>query len=357
MFDEREVAAGLAVALAGLEDQRPDPGKTVDDVVAAERAGNEAVDRREQVIGLVVVDRDRCRAVDLALGRADQRELALIGNDEDDAAVGLLQHEGVAPHMHASRNQVRPLNQPQRRGVVTAEYRPRHLLRPWPGGIDDALGRQTAAIAQGRGPPVTVESRANDAGARQHCPTARAHVLRIGDDQSGVVDPAVPVAERGPELRLQCAPGAIAAQVDPRRSGHDIALGQMVVQPGAGAQHPFGALARCVRQDERLRPADMRRDVEQHFAFGQGFANEAEGVEFQVTQPAVDQLGRRARRRPAKIAGVDQRDRQPAPGRVTRDAGPVDAAADHQQVEDRVHCCRSCRAARWESSVRLTRWA
>src|SRR3546814_18942996 len=51
-------------------------------------------------------------------------------------------------------------------------------------------------------------------------------------------------------------------------------------------------LPRPVRQDETQRPDDMRRDAPQHLALLQRLAHQAEFIMLEVTQPAMDQLGR-----------------------------------------------------------------
>jgi hypothetical protein len=52
----------------------------------------------------------------------------------------------------------------------------------------------------------------------------------------------------------------------------------------------------------------------------------------EVAQPAVNQLARCRRGVFAKVVLFAQHHRQAAPGGVARDAGAIDAAADHQHV-------------------------
>ena len=54
----------------------------------------------------------------------------------------------------------------------------------------------------------------------------------------------------------------------------------------------------------------------------------------QVTQAAVHELARPPRRAEREVPRLQQRHRQPARGRVERDAGAGHAAADHQHVDD-----------------------
>ena len=49
----------------------------------------------------------------------------------------------------------------------------------------------------------------------------------------------------------------------------------------------------------------------------------------------MDELGARRRRMRRQIVLLDKGHRKPAPGGITRDSAPVDAAADDQQVDGR----------------------
>ena len=62
-------------------------------------------------------------------------------------------------------------------------------------------------------------------------------------------------------------------------------------------------------------------------------AHELDVTEAEVAQPAVDQLRRRARGRPAEVTAVDERDREARLRSLVRDPGPDDAASDHEEVE------------------------
>ena len=50
----------------------------------------------------------------------------------------------------------------------------------------------------------------------------------------------------------------------------------------------------------------------------------------------MDQLRRGARRTASKVARLHQRDAEPKPGALERDARADDAATDHEQVEVRL---------------------
>ena len=88
------------------------------------------------------------------------------------------------------------------------------------------------------------------------------------------------------------------------------------------------------REEERQPPDEVRRDrVQQRPALAMCLADELDVAEPEVAQPSVDQLRRRARRRRAEVAAVDERHREPGPRRLVRDPGADDPAADDEQVE------------------------
>ena len=332
MLDELVIARCFAIALAGFENQWSHTREAVNDIITRQRMRQIAVGGAQQILGFVLGDVRRFRGVDVTLGGADQREIIFIGDDEDDAAIGLLEHEGIAAEVNPAGDDVRSLYQPKRRCIVAPEDAARDAFGPGPGGVDDAGGAQRPAIAQRYRPDTAIMFGANSAGARQDQAAAVLAILEVGDDQPGVVDPSIPIAKTASPLRRQRTAGAILPQIDAFRARDNLTACKVIIQEQPGAQHPFGPLFGRMRQHETLRPADLRRDIEQHLAFGERLAHQPEGVEFEVSQPAVDELCRRARRRAAEIAGLDDRDRQATAGRVTGDPGAIDAAADDQQV-------------------------
>ena len=78
----------------------------------------------------------------------------------------------------------------------------------------------------------------------------------------------------------------------------------------------------------------MRRsDAQERAALVVRLADEPEVAHPQVPEPAVDELGRAAGRGRAEVAALDERDVEAGVGRLCRDRGADDAAADHEQVE------------------------
>jgi hypothetical protein len=142
------------------------------------------------------------------VGGADHREGALVGDDEDDAVVLVLQDEGVVAVMQARHDDVAALDQAHplvgaHRGLLVEE-----ALHPGAGGVDQPArahghdgavgpleidGPQPAVVAAlGRQAAVAGE----DAGAHL------ARRLQVGDHQAGIVDPGIGIHEAIFERRL-----------------------------------------------------------------------------------------------------------------------------------------------------------
>ena len=88
-----------------------------------------------------------------------------------------------------------------------------------------------------------------------------------------------------------------------------------------------------MRQHETQGPGKMGRLGQQHLAFLQRLADQAEFVGFQVAQAAMDQLGRLGGGGAGEIVHFAEADLERPPRRVAGDACAIDAAADHEQVE------------------------
>jgi hypothetical protein len=91
-----------------------------------------------------------------------------------------------------------------------------------------------------------------------------------------------------------------------------------------------------MRQHEAERPHEMRRDFGKDGALAKGMRHQPEVIALEVTETAMDKLGRCRGRRACKIALLDETDRKPAPGGVAREAAAIDAAADDRNVVDRL---------------------
>ena len=65
----------------------------------------------------------------------------------------------------------------------------------------------------------------------------------------------------------------------------------MIVHKQTNADHPRRTQVRAVGQTKAHWEGDMRCHFQQHFTFGQRFANQTEFVVFQVAQATVDEFG------------------------------------------------------------------
>ncbi len=139
-------------------------------------------------------------------------------------------------------------------------------------------------------------------------------------------------------------------RAEPRRDRTHAAMGQVargrnaaraadpVVQRETGAE--VGALPAPVgqRPEERNGLHEVRREPrQQQLSLAERLANEPEVEHLEVTQAAVDELARLARRPGRVVARLDQSDAQSARDRVECRADARDPAADHEDVE---HLCR-----------------
>jgi hypothetical protein len=78
---------------------------------------------------------------------------------------------------------------------------------------------------------------------------------------------------------------------------------------------------------------EVRGDAEERLALTLRAANEPKLPARHVAEPAVDVLRGAARRPAAEVAGVPERDTQPGPRGLVRDAAAHDSRADDEQVE------------------------
>ena len=89
-------------------------------------------------------------------------------------------------------------------------------------------------------------------------------------------------------------------------------------------------------QHEATALDEVRRDREQALALRQRLAHEAQVEIFEVAQAAMHQLAGGGRRVVREAVLLDEQHGEAAAGRVARDAGAVDSAADDEQVVGQV---------------------
>jgi len=152
-------------------------------------------------------------------------------------------------------------------------------------------------------------------------------VDRIEHDESRIVDPGIRIFETDAVLRLERRTGRVSAQIDRARGGETLAAREVIVEEKSRADHPRGPQVPVVRHHETQRPDDVRCEREQHLALLQRLADEAEIVELEVAQTAVDQFRAGRRRVRGEIVLLDEQHAEITPGGITRDARTVDTAA------------------------------
>ena len=115
------------------------------------RLGEIFAGRVAQIVDLGVADDGTsCGSPAIVLvGRADQRELVLVGDGEDDAPVAVLEEIGARIVEFLRDDDVAALHQPDIVDVVLADRARQHVVDPRTGGIDDQprpdlLGRSAA---------------------------------------------------------------------------------------------------------------------------------------------------------------------------------------------------------------------
>ena len=107
----------------------------------------------------------------------------------------------------------------------------------------------------------------------------------------------------------------------------------MVVEKESEADQPGRAQSLVMGEDEAQRPDDVGGGPQQHLAFPQGLADQAEFAVFEVAQAAVDKLGAGRGGAARQVVLFAEQHRKPPSGGVTGDAAAVYAAADNGQVK------------------------
>ncbi len=238
---------------------------------------------------------------------------------------------------HARHDDMAALDQADRRPAVVAHPVGQDLRDPRAGRVDDHPGARllpgAGASVQQRQPPMPVLAcRRSELAANPDRRAPCGGIHGVQDHQTRVVDPTVGVLEAAREAFLQHLARFVAAQVDGAAAGQALAPAEMVIEEQAQADQPGRPQAGVVRQHEAQRPDDVRGHVPEHFAFQQGFPDQPEFVVLQISQPAMDQLGRRRRGSARQIALLEQENRKIAPGRIACDAAAIHAPADDRDV-------------------------
>jgi len=113
-----------------------------------------------------------------------------------------------------------------------------------------------------------------------------------------------------------------------------LAAAQVVVEEQPEPHHPGRTQARAMGQHEPQRPDYVRRRAQQHLAFNQGLADQAEFVVLEVAQAAMDQLRGGRRGGVTEVGGFAEQHAETPPGGIARDSRAIDAATDDQKIND-----------------------
>ena len=337
----QQVVARHGRGVAGfVVQQRPHAAVGPHHVGRRHRLGEVAAGLFAQVIDLRLVDARRADgAVVLDVGGADQREVVFVGDRKDDALVGVLEDVGMVVLEHLLDDDVRALDEPQALAALQVRLLLEELRRPRAGGIDQRTRlhrlQRAVSMAQRGAPALRAALGLGAAGAGVDGGAVLLSIEHVQQHQARIVHPAVGVDEAFREAGLERPAGRMGAQVHGLAAGQHLALGQVVVEEQAGADHPGRAQEvglGVVRHHEAQRPHDVRRGLDQHLALGQRLAHQRELVVLQVAQPAVDELGGRRGGVLGQVVLLAQHHLGTAARQVACDAGAIDAAADDEHV-------------------------
>lgn len=257
---------------------------------------------------------------------------------EHHAAIGLLKQAGAVVGPGPAQHDVAALYQAQGGAAIARLHTFQQASCPRACCIGNGLGDHRllpAVCGFQRGLP-TAQHRAqfNAAAAHMYPCATPGGVQRIEQYQPRVIDLRIGVAEGLPQRRGEPGAERVALQVQCARGGKTRAApAEMVIQPQARAQHPARSQVGFPWQYEAQRTDQMGGLAPHHFAFTQCLAHQSELALFKVAQAAVDQFAAGAGGVRGQVILLAQQHPQAAAGRITGDAGAVDAATDHQQVD------------------------
>ncbi len=220
------------------------------------------------------------------------------------------------------------------------------VVGPDPGGVDH-LPRphlDVAAVLEvahgGAHHPLALAQEPDHAGPVGHVRPERGGGAHQRHRVPGVVDAGVVVPDgadqgvlaQGGHLAQRLTPRELLVHRDaarPRRqAGHRVVQRETRCDVGPLPEAPLE------RVHERDRVDEVRREpLQQQTPLAQRLPHQPEVEHLQVAQPAVDQLGRARRRAAGPVAGLDQRDAEPAGRGVEGRPGADDPAADDEDVD------------------------
>ena len=205
--------------MAASSNKRPNAGIGPHDVIGPDRRLEEAIEALAEIVRLVGEMRTGPGAVLVGhVGRADQREVALVGDREDDAFVGILQDIGLVALVELRVTMWLPLMRRTAALELTPSVPPSVSLTQGPAALTIDLGPHDLRAAAARHAASPARRRParralSTGGARAHVGAAGARVHRVEHHEARILHPAV----RIDEALGQPAPAAGAPSGDVRK--------------------------------------------------------------------------------------------------------------------------------------------
>ena len=181
----------------------------------------------------------------VVIGRADEREIVLVGNGEKDSLVGKLEEIAAVVIVEFRHDDVRSLDETHARARVGPCYRPEGLRDPGPGGVGDGARADDPALAAARifefgAPSGPLGLRRDEARAHENVGAARLRVAGVENDEPGVLHPAIGIFEREAGAGAQRRAGGIFVETQRPGRRQLLAAADVVVEKQARAQNPGG---------------------------------------------------------------------------------------------------------------------
>ena len=319
--------------------QRPDPGIAVQNIRPPQLFLEVAVHGGNQIVNFRLIRANLFRAPAIShIGGADQSLVALIGVDEDHPFVVVLHEVSLLPGPELRHDDVAAFDQSHVAGRVCARH-PRHNIRhPRPRRIGNAARPEAARGAVfGAGfdhPAAILAPRMGAGGPGQNLCAPLCRIQSVQHHQPRIIDPAIGIFKPARVLIKDRGTFRVAPQIQRPRPRQLFPPAKMVVQKQPQPDQPRRTVVGRMRQHKAHRPDDMRGGVEQDLPLDQRLPHQAKFVILQIAQAAMHQLARPRRSALRQIVLFAQHHLQPAPGRIPRNPGPVDAASDHEKIHD-----------------------
>ena len=180
----------------------------MDDVAIPRRGAHIAAHGAEQILNFIAVDRHILGASLVGnIGRADQRQIASVRIDEDDAPVVVLEQIGMGAGPEFRHHHMAALDEPHAMGGVQARDAPQDVVDPGSRRVDNHTGahhmREAVSALHLQLPGVSVPLRPRCGGPRQHARAEARGIHQIQNHETRVVDPAIGIFEPATKLRSQ----------------------------------------------------------------------------------------------------------------------------------------------------------